>query len=212
MATHLSEIIKQYAHELLTRRETKRLLDSMADSQPKLVEELVPKLLSLGEVQKVVQQLLREQVSVRDLTLILEALVDTAPITKNPVFLVEAVRQALGRSLVRPFLGEDGKLRVVALDAGMEEEVVKMFGAQTAVQLPGLQPSLLRRLVDGLKALLGEHEVDLGDLSYQLKDGGETFEYRGNLKTRQKTGFTTLAARLGQIPGLFEYDLARISK
>jgi flagellar biosynthesis protein FlhA len=156
MATHLSEIIKQYAHELLTRQETKRLLDSMADSQPKLVEELVPKLLSLGEVQKVLQQLLREQVSVRDLTLILEALVDTAPITKNPVFLVEAVRQALGRSLVRPFLGEDGKLRVVALDAGMEEEVVKMFGAQTAVQLPGLQPSLLRRLVDGLKALLGE--------------------------------------------------------
>jgi flagellar biosynthesis protein FlhA len=156
MATHLSEIIKQYAHELLTRQETKRLLDSMADSQPKLVEELVPKLLSLGEVQKVLQQLLREQVSVRDLTLILEALVDTAPITKNPVFLVEAVRQALGRSLVRPFLGEDGKLRVVALDAGMEEEVVKMFGAQTAVQLPGLQPSLLRRLVDGLKALLGD--------------------------------------------------------
>ena len=156
MATHLSEIIKQYAHELLTRQETKRLLDSMADSQPKLVEELVPKLLSLGEVQKVLQQLLREQVSVRDLTLILEALVDTAPITKNPVFLVEAVRQALGRSLVRPFLGEDGKLRVVALEAGMEEEVVKMFGAQTAVQLPGLQPSLLRRLVDGLKALLGD--------------------------------------------------------
>jgi flagellar biosynthesis protein FlhA len=72
------------------------------------------------------------------------------------VFLVEAVRQALGRSLVRPFLGEDGKLRVVALDAGMEEEVVKMFGAQTAVPVPGLQPSLLRRLVDGLKALLGD--------------------------------------------------------
>jgi flagellar biosynthesis protein FlhA len=156
MATHLSEIIKQYAHELLTRQETKRLLDSMADSQPKLVEELVPKLLSLGEVQKVLQQLLREQVSVRDLTLILEALVDTAPLTKNPVFLVEAVRQALGRSLVRPFLGEDGKLRVVALDAGMEEEVVKMFGAQTAVPVPGLQPSLLRRPVDGLKALLGD--------------------------------------------------------
>ncbi len=157
MATHLSEVIKQYAHELLTRQETKRLLDSLADSQPKLVEELVPKLLSLGEVQKVLQQLLREQVSVRDLTLLLEALVDTAPLTKNPVFLVEAVRQALGRSLVRPFLAEDGKLRVVALEPAMEEEVVRTFGAQNmAQQVPGLQPSLLRRLVDGLRALLGD--------------------------------------------------------
>jgi flagellar biosynthesis protein FlhA len=156
MATHLSEVIKLYAHELLTRQETKRLLDSLADSQPKLLEELVPKLLSLGEVQKVMQQLLREQVSIRDLTLILEALVDTAPITKNPVFLVEAVRQAMGRSLVRPFLGDDGKLRVVALETGMEEEVVKMFGVQASAPTPGLQPSLLRRLVDGLKALLGE--------------------------------------------------------
>jgi flagellar biosynthesis protein FlhA len=156
MATHLSEIIKQYAHELLTRQETKRLLDSLSDSQPKLVEELVPKLLSLGEVQKVLQQLLREQVSIRDLTLILEALVDTAPLTKNPVLLVEAVRQAMGRSLVRPFLADDGKLRVVALEPAMEEEMVRMFGAQAQAQVPGLQPSLLRRLVEGLKALLGE--------------------------------------------------------
>jgi flagellar biosynthesis protein FlhA len=156
MATHLSEVIKQYAHELLTRQETKRLLDSLADSQPKLLEELVPKLLSLGDVQKVLQQLLREQVSIRDITLILETLVDTAPLTKNSVFLVEAVRQAMGRSLVRPFLGDDGKLRVVALEQSMEEEVVKMFGAQVAAPNPGLQPSLLRRLVDGLKALLGD--------------------------------------------------------
>jgi flagellar biosynthesis protein FlhA len=156
MATHLSEVIKQFAHELLTRQETKRLLDSLADSQPKLLEELVPKLLSLGDVQKVLQQLLREQVSIRDITLILETLVDTAQLTKNPVFLVEAVRQAMGRSLVRPFLGDDGKLRVVALEQGMEEEVVKMFGAQAASPNPGLQPSLLRRLVDGLKALLGD--------------------------------------------------------
>ena len=156
MATHLSEVIKQYAHELLTRQETKRLLDSLADSQPKLLEELVPKLLSLGDVQKVLQQLLREQVSIRDITLILETLVDTAPLTKNSVFLVEAVRQAMGRSLVRPFLGDDGKLRVVALEQSMEEEVVKMFGAQVAAPNPGLQPSLLRRLVDGLKTLLGD--------------------------------------------------------
>jgi len=73
LATHLAEVIKQHAHELLTRQETKRLLDANAETQPKLVEELVPKVLSLGEVQKVLQQLLREQVSIRDLVTILGA-------------------------------------------------------------------------------------------------------------------------------------------
>ena len=79
LATHLAEIVRQFAHELLTRQETKRLLDAMAETQPKLVDELVPRLLTLGEVQKVLQQLLREQVSIRDLTTILEVLLDTAP-------------------------------------------------------------------------------------------------------------------------------------
>ena len=67
MATHLAEVVKQHAYELLTRQESKRLLDRLAESHPKLVEELVPKILSLGEVQKTLQQLLREQVSIRDL-------------------------------------------------------------------------------------------------------------------------------------------------
>src|SRR5579871_549870 len=83
LATHLAELIKQHAYELLTRQETKRLLDRLADSQPKLIEELTPKILSLGEVQKVLQQLLREQVSIRDLPTILEALLDTAAVTKH---------------------------------------------------------------------------------------------------------------------------------
>jgi flagellar biosynthesis protein FlhA len=96
LATHLSEVVKQNAHLLLTRHETKRLVDRMADSHPKLVEELVPKLMTLGEVQKVLQQLLREQVSIRDLGSILETLVESAPINKNPIILVEAVRQTLG--------------------------------------------------------------------------------------------------------------------
>jgi len=102
LATHLGEVVKQNAHLLLTRQETKRLIDRMGDSHPKLVEELLPKLMTLGEIQKVLQQLLREQVSIRDLGTILETLVETAAINKNPVILVEAVRQALGRALVRP--------------------------------------------------------------------------------------------------------------
>ena len=75
--THLGEVIKQNAHELLTRQETKRLIDRLSDSHPKLIEELIPKLMTLGEVQKVLQQLLREQVSIRDLGTILETLVDS---------------------------------------------------------------------------------------------------------------------------------------
>jgi len=157
LATHLAEVVKQHAHELLSRQEVKRLLDRLAESHPKLVEELVPKILSLGEVQKVLQQLLREQVSIRDLPTILEALLDTAPATKNPVALVEAVRQALGRALVRPLLSDGGGLRVVTLDHALEEELGRAFtGQPPAAGLAGLQPPFARRILDGLKRLAGE--------------------------------------------------------
>ena len=95
IATHLAEVIKQHAYELLSRQETKRLLDRLSESHPKLCDELVPKVLSLGEVQKVLQQLLREQVSIRDLPTILESLLDTAAASRSPVQLVEAARQSL---------------------------------------------------------------------------------------------------------------------
>ena len=128
LATHLAEVIKQHASDLLTRQEAKRLLDRLSESHPKLVEELVPKILSLGEVHKVLQQLLREQVSVRDLPAILETLIDTAAVSKHPVLLVEAARQALGRALVHPLL-EDNHLRVVTLDHEIEDELNRAFTA-----------------------------------------------------------------------------------
>ena len=137
MATHLAEVIKQHAYELLSRQETKRLLDRLGESHPKLCEELVPKLMSLGEVQKVLQQLLREQVSIRDLPTILESLLDTAAVNKNPVLLVEGARQALGRALVRPLLAEDGGLRVVTLDPGIEEELTRAFLGRPRRRRPG---------------------------------------------------------------------------
>ena len=130
----------QHAHELLTRHETKRLLDALAETQPKLVEELVPKLLTLGEVQKVLQQLLREQVSIRDLPAILETLLDTAPINKNPVQLVETVRQTLGRALVQPLLSSDGKLHLLALDPSVEDEINQAFDPQAAGRGHARQP------------------------------------------------------------------------
>jgi flagellar biosynthesis protein FlhA len=156
LATHLAEVVKQHAHELLTRQESKRLLDRLAESHPKLVEELVPKLLSLGEVQKTLQQLLREQVSVRDLSTILETLLDIAPVNKNPVLLVEAARQALGRALVRPLLAEGGGLRVVTLDRSLEEELGRAFSGQAPAGTASLQPPFVQRILDGLRRLAGE--------------------------------------------------------
>jgi flagellar biosynthesis protein FlhA len=157
IATHLAEIVRQHAHELLTRQETKRLLDALAESQPKLVEELVPRLLSLGELQRVLQLLLHEQVSIRDLPAILETLLDTAAVNKNPVHLVEAVRQALGRSLVTPLLGSDRKLRVLTLDPAMEDELSRSIEAPAAAErTPPPATPLLRRLLDGLQRLIGD--------------------------------------------------------
>ncbi len=99
----------------------------MNESYPKLVEELVPKLMSLGEVQKVLQQLLREQVSIRDLGTILEALVENAQQSKNLVHLVEGVRQSLGRRLVHSLLDHEGGLKVLVLEQGMESELIQYF-------------------------------------------------------------------------------------
>ena len=110
ITTHLGELIRRHACELLGRAEIKRLLDALNDSHPKLIEELVPKLLTLGEVGRVLEQLLRERVSIRDLGAILEALLEAAPVNKSLVALVEAARQALGRRLVRPLLDADGQL------------------------------------------------------------------------------------------------------
>jgi len=160
IGTHLGEVIRRHAHELLGRQETKRLLDTMNESQPKLVEELVPKLMTLGEVQKVLQQLLREQVSIRDLSSILEVLVEAAQHSKQVVHLVESVRQSLGRGLVQPLLDAEGGLRVLVIDQRLEAELVSTFDPQVTNLLGDGQRSgghgeYLRRLLDSVKRLTG---------------------------------------------------------
>ena len=161
IGTHLGELIRRHAHELLGRQEVKRLLDTMNDSHPKLVEELVPKLLTLGEVQRVLQQLLREQVSIRDLGAILEVLVEAAQQSKNIVHLVESVRQALGRGLVHPLLDAEGGLRVLMIEQNLEAELVATFDPQAAMRLgdgaprPGGQGEYLRKLLESVKRLTG---------------------------------------------------------
>ena len=160
LATHLGEIIRQNAHELLTRQETKRLIDRLSESHPKLVEELVPKLMTLGEVQRVLQQLLREQVSIRDLGTILETMIETAGVNKNPVLMHEAIRHSLGRALVRPLLDEHGDLKVVTLDRSIEEECNRAVTAQSGnAASAALQPSTARRVLEGLRTLFGEQAL-----------------------------------------------------
>jgi flagellar biosynthesis protein FlhA len=157
IATHLAEVVRRHAHEVLTRQETKRLLDALSESQPKLVEELVPRALSLGETEKILKQLLREQVSIRDLPTILETLIDSSATNRNTVALVEAVRQALGRALVQPLLQEDGKLKVLAVDLALEEEIQRAFDTQSsASRTAAIQTGFLRRVLEGLRRIAGD--------------------------------------------------------
>jgi len=159
MTTHLGELIRRHAWELLGRAEIKRLLDSLNESHPKLLEELVPKMLTLGEVARVLEQLLRERVSIRDLGSILEALLETAPRDKSTEALVEASRQAIGRRLVQPLLDPEGQLPVFLLDPALEEEIVGIVSPETAQPLlppaAGSGVPLVRRLVDSVNRLIG---------------------------------------------------------
>jgi len=156
LAAHLAEVIKQNAHELLSRQETKRLVDRLSDSHPKLVEELIPKLLTLGELQRVLQQLLREQVSIRDLGSILESLVEAAALNKHQVALVEAARQSLGRALIRPLISDAGELNVVTLDNSIEEECQRASSLQpNQISSSALQVSVARRVLSNLQSNFG---------------------------------------------------------
>ena len=159
ISTHAAEMIRQHAHELLSRAETKRLLDSLNETHPKLVEELIPKLMSLGEVHRVLQQLLREQVSIRDLGSILEALVETAPNTKAVPQLVEAARHALGRRLLQTMLDADGHLRVLVLDPALEEELLAALQPDSLARLlsDGKWQAMpvFKRIAESLKQLIG---------------------------------------------------------
>jgi flagellar biosynthesis protein FlhA len=123
LGTHLSELIRRHAHELLSRQDTKRILDRVAVEHPKVVEDLVPKLLPLAAVQRVLQNLLRERVSIRDAVSVLEALGEAATATRNPVLLTEYVRQALRRTVVRPYVNRLGELPAWFLDPAIEQAV-----------------------------------------------------------------------------------------
>jgi len=124
IATQITEIVRRHAHELLGRQEVQNLLDNISRTHPKAVEELIPNLLSLGVIQKVLQNLLREGVSIRDLLTIVEALADYAPVTKDPDLLTEYVRQRLARGIVSAHVADDGMLNVLTLEQEVEDALM----------------------------------------------------------------------------------------
>ncbi|MBI2838003.1 MAG: flagellar biosynthesis protein FlhA [Acidobacteria bacterium] len=158
ISTHISEIIKGYSHELLGRQETKGLLDTLAETHPKLVEELTPKLLSVGEIQKVLQNLLRERVTIRDLVTILETLADYGPTAKDVNLLTEYVRQALGRNICRQYQNEKGDLYLLTLSPEIEQALAKSItrteqGTYMAIE-PKMAQQLIGRIRKGLETAL----------------------------------------------------------
>lgn len=151
IATHLSEIIKRHGHELLGRQEVQSLLDELANVYPKLVEELIPTLLPLGTVVRVLGNLLREGIPIRDLRSIIEALADHAGTTKDPELLTEMARQALGRTITRQYQAPDGTLPVITLDPRLDRSLSEQAAAIPQGGMLNLDPSLSHTLLTAVK-------------------------------------------------------------
>jgi flagellar biosynthesis protein FlhA len=154
IATHLTELIKKHCSELLTRTEVQNLLDSVAKSYPKLIDELIPVHLTLGGVQRVLQNLLKERVPINDLVTILETLVDFAPTTKDIDLLTENVRQALSRFITRQYAGRDGSIPVMTLDPKFERVLY-----QTVETGDAISPDSVNRLLRGIEGILKNDRI-----------------------------------------------------
>jgi flagellar biosynthesis protein FlhA len=150
MTTHLTEIVKRHSFEFIGRQEVQLLLDNLKESHPKVVEELIPNLLPLGGVVKVLQNLLREQIPVRDLPAILETLADWAPMTKDLDQLTEYVRQALARTISKMHLAHDGTLPVLTLDHSIESALAAAVQPTDQGTLFALDPMIAQKIVNNL--------------------------------------------------------------
>ncbi len=148
MGTHLSETVRKYAHELFTRQDAKAFCDRVGLNNPKLIEDLVPKMLSLSLIQRVLQNLLRERVPIRDAVTILEALGEGSQMTKNPILLTEFVRQAIRRTLVKAHVNPQGELAAYLLDSGTEQMIEGVIEHGEHNSVLGLAPQAMRDVVN----------------------------------------------------------------
>lgn len=159
VGTHLAEVIRRYAWELFSRQDAKKLLDRVAEENPRAVEDLVPKLLSLAVVQKVLQNLLRERVSIRDSGTIVEALGEAAGVTKNPVLLTEFVRQAIRRHLVKPHLNPGGDLAAWMVDPAIEQAVESSVEHAESMSHMNMAPQRIRDIVERFTRTIGSADT-----------------------------------------------------
>ena len=151
IATHLTEVIKNHIHELLTRQDVQNLVNNIQESNQTLISELVPKLLSIGEIQKVLQNLLREQISIRDLVTILETLADYAPTTRDIDVLTEYVRQNLKRAISRKYFAEGEMTSVVTLDPKVEQEIMDSVKQTEQGSYLALDPEITKEIIDSVQ-------------------------------------------------------------
>jgi len=160
LATHLSEVVRTFLPDLVTRQQVKEMVDVVGQTAPKLVEELVPKLVSIGDIQRVLRQLLRERVPVRDLTTILEAIADAAAVSKDVDAMNEAVRAALGRAICRQYQNEKGELTVIAVAPSLEDRllsaVVRTEQGAVLALAPDQAQSIASRIAKALEQALAQ--------------------------------------------------------
>jgi flagellar biosynthesis protein FlhA len=166
IATHLTEIIKRYGHELLGRQQVQALLDNLKNTQAALVDEVTPKIFTLGEIQKVLANLLKEGISIRDMVTVLETLSDYGRLTHDPEMLTEYVRQNLKRSITKQFASEK-KLRVVSLDAMLEQMILDHVRQSDHGSFVALEPDIIKKLFASLKRAI-ERMTDLGRIPIVL--------------------------------------------
>ena len=158
VTTHLSDIIRRHAHELVGRQEVQKLLDTLKASHPKVVEELVPNLMALGGVVRIIQNLLQEQVPVRDLLTIMETLADWAPSTKKLDILTEHVRQALARTITSLYQAEDGKLYVLTLSQAVEKRVSESLQKTDQGVFLAIDPAYAKSIMDDLSIKMEDYK------------------------------------------------------
>ncbi|MFN8132470.1 MAG: flagellar biosynthesis protein FlhA [Solirubrobacteraceae bacterium] len=151
IVTHLTEQIRQHADELLTRQDVKQLLEKLKETNAAVVEEVVPDVVSLGELQRVLQGLLHEGVPIRDLGVIVEAVGDKARVTRDPSLLAEYARQALGRTITASHLDPEMRLRAISLDPGVEQEVAESIAQTSDGEYLAMEPARAHDLVSALR-------------------------------------------------------------
>ncbi len=156
ITTHLSEVVRRHGYEFLGRQEVQSLLENIGKTDPKVVEELTPGLLNLGAVQKVLQNLVREQVSIRDLLTIIETLADYAPLTKDTDILTEYVRQRLSRTITKPYLENKKTLKVLNIKPSIEELITKGINQTDFGAYLALGPSEANKIIHHVKKSLDD--------------------------------------------------------